>query len=131
MMNLRCAVNGDPRNTGKSREAELPELETHILSSVARQLMNRRWVKIGEQRLPVRRTSRKYLKIVNFAMNGLEYVAVEQNAAKSSYWAQLARKGHEVVQFIDVSTGRFVAVAVDGIVRVYRDMKQSGTNKAA
>jgi len=32
---------------------------------------------------------------------------------------QLAREGHEVVQFKDVNTNRFVAVVVDGKITVY------------
>ena len=98
-----------------------PVIDTALLSSVARQLMHRRRVRIRDRSLPVSRTSRLYLKIVNFPMCGREYAAIEQNATKPSYWGQLARHGNEVVQFKDVQTGRFVAVAVDGVVREYRN----------
>ena len=87
--------------------------------------MNRRWVRIGVRILPVQRSNRKFLKIVNFFMSGRQYMAIEQTAAKASYWAQLARKGHEVVQIKDVITGRFVAAVVDGIVKVYRDTAEA------
>ncbi len=100
-----------------------PETDTALLSSVARQLLNRRRVVIEGRRLPIRRSSRQYLRMVNFTMNGREFLAIEQNAAKASHWAQLARAGHEVVQFKDVMTGRFVAVAVDGTVREYAAMR--------
>jgi hypothetical protein len=81
--------------------------------------MSRRRVTIQGRSLPVGRTSRKYLRMLNFIMNGRQYMAIEQNAAKPSYWGELARRGHEVVQFKDVETDRFVAVAVDGVVKEY------------
>jgi hypothetical protein len=98
-------------------------MDAALLSSVARQLMSRRRIKIGDETLPVHRTSRQYLKTVNFTMHGREYMAVEQNCAKPSYWAKLARAGHEVVQFIDLATGRFVGVAVDGAIKEYAGMR--------
>ena len=52
-------------------------------------------------------------------MDGREYQAIEQNAEKPSRWGQLAREGYQVVQFKDVGTNRFVAVAVDGEVTIY------------
>ena len=57
--------------------------------------------------------------------------AIEQNAAKPSYWGQLARQGHEVVQFKDVTTGRFVAVAVDGVVKEYRWKRPATERRSA
>jgi hypothetical protein len=52
-------------------------------------------------------------------MDGGEYQAIEQNPEKPSRWGQLAKEGHQVVQFKDVETNRFVAVAVAGKVKVY------------
>ncbi len=102
---------------------QAPEIDTALLSSVAKQLLRRRGVVIEGRRLPIRRSSRQYLRMVNFTMKGREFLAIEQNAAKPSYWGQLARAGHEVVQFKDVLTGHFVAVAVDGAVREYAAMR--------
>jgi hypothetical protein len=48
-----------------------------------------------------------------------EYQAIEQNPEKPSRWGQLAKKGHQVVQFKDVETNKFVAVSLDEKVRVY------------
>jgi hypothetical protein len=45
--------------------------------------------------------------------------SIEQNASKPSRWGQLAREGPQVVQFKNVGTNKFVAVAVDGEVTVY------------
>ena len=43
--------------------------------------------------------------------------SLEQNPNTDSRWAQLARKGHKVMQFLDA--GRYVGVVVDGKVTVY------------
>jgi len=42
---------------------------------------------------------------------------LEQNPNTDSRWAQLARKGHKVMQFLDA--GRYVGVVVDGKVTLY------------
>jgi hypothetical protein len=52
-------------------------------------------------------------------MDGRRYAAIEQNPGKPSQWGQLARSGHQVVQFKDVQTNRFVAVTVDGEAKEY------------
>jgi hypothetical protein len=90
-----------------------------LLSSVARQLLNADEVEVEGKRLTVRRTSKQGLRTVTFTMGGLQYAAIEQNPEKPSRWGQLARSGHQVVQFKDVQANRFVAVAVDGKAREY------------
>ncbi len=52
-------------------------------------------------------------------MDGREYAAIEQDPDKPSRWGELARAGHQVVQFKDVATNRFVAVSVDGEITEY------------
>ncbi len=94
-------------------------LDTVILASVAQQMMSSNAVDLRGQRLPVRRTSVHRLRTVFFRMDDREYEAIEQNPAKPSRWGQLAREGHQVVQFKDVQTNKFVAVAVDGRVTLY------------
>ncbi len=76
-------------------------------------------VEVGGRRLRVLRTSRQGLRTVTFAMEGHEYAAIEQNPNKPSKWGELARSGHPVVQFRDVESNRFVAVAVDGEAKEY------------
>ncbi len=98
-------------------------LDTTLLSSVAKEMMSADEVEMEGKRLPVRRTSRQGLRFVNFVMGGREYSAIEQNPEKPSRWGGLARSGHQVVQFKDVQTNRFVAVAVDG------EMKEYGAGK--
>src|ERR1035437_3502395 len=94
-------------------------LDTALLSSIATQLMTGNVVEVDAKRIPVRRTSAHRFKTVSFTMDGREYQAIEQNAEKPSRWGQLAREGHQVVQFKDVGTNKFVAVVVDGEVTVY------------
>ena len=55
-------------------------------------------------------------------MDGREYQAIEQNAEKPSRWGELARKGHQVVQFKHAATNRFLA-AVDGKSRCTAELK--------
>lgn len=93
--------------------------DTSLLSSIATQLMSGKEVDVNGKRLAVRRTSRQGLKTVTFEMEGRKYAAIEQNPSKPIRWGQLARSGHKVVQFKDEQTNRFVAVAVDGKVKVY------------
>jgi hypothetical protein len=52
-------------------------------------------------------------------MGAKEYQAIQQNPEKPSRWGKLAREGHRVVQFRDLETEKYVAVAVDGKVREY------------
>ncbi len=77
-------------------------LDTTLLSTIARQLMSADEVEVEGKRLPVRRTSKQGLRTVTFTMGGRQYAAIEQNPGKPSRWGQLARSGHQVVQFKDV-----------------------------
>lgn len=90
-----------------------------MLQSVAEQMMEAAQVMAGGKSFPVKRTSSKRLKTVRFEVNGRAYQAIEQNPDKPSRWGQLARAGHRVVQFRDIETGKYVAVAVDDDVREY------------
>jgi hypothetical protein len=94
-------------------------LDTDMLESVATQLLAGDYVEVAGKRVRVRRTSARRLRRVGFEMNDRHYEAIEQNPDKPSRWGQLAREGHQVVQFKDAETNRFVAVAVDGKAQVY------------
>lgn len=89
-------------------------LDTNLLRSIATQLMSGAAVEVKGKSLRVWWTSRQRLKAVNFKMNGQNYQAIEQNQDKQTRWARLARAGHQVVQFKNVQTNKFIAVAVDG-----------------
>jgi hypothetical protein len=94
-------------------------LDIALMESIADQLMAGVQAKVEGKALPVKRTSYQRLKMVKFDMNGREYQAIEQNPEKPSRWGQLARAGHKVVQFRNLATGKYVAVAVDGKVKEY------------
>jgi hypothetical protein len=94
-------------------------MNTELLSSVAVQLLAGDYVEVGGKRILVRRTSASRLRRAAFVMDGHRYEAIEQNPEKPSRWGGLARAGHQVVQFKDAETNRFVAVAVDGKARWY------------
>ena len=65
----------------------------------------------------VRRTSRKRLRHVDFTFQSQELRGLEQNPDTPSRWAQLARQGKQVMQFL--SAGRYLAVVVDGTLHHY------------
>lgn len=102
-------------------------LDTELLSSVAKQMMSGTTVEVNGKRIPVRRTSAHRFRTVAFEMDGREYQAIEQNSDKPSRWGQLAREGHQVVQFKDAEQNKFFAVSVDGKIRVYRHDKGADT----
>jgi hypothetical protein len=66
---------------------------------------------------PVRRTSRSKLREVDFRFEGQRLRGLEQNPKTSSRWAQLAREGKKVMQFL--SDRRYIANVVDGKVQFY------------
>jgi hypothetical protein len=102
-----------------------PTSEFHnLLPSIAAQLMIGSKVVIREaagqeQSANVTRVGAGRLRTVRVTINGREIQAIEQNRTKPSRWGQLARKGHQVVQFQDVATRKYLAVVVDGKVTEY------------
>src|SRR5436190_18611026 len=77
-------------------------------------------VKLENRSFPVRRTSRSRLREVDFQFEGYELRGLEQNPKTASRWAQLARQGKKVMQFLQQR--RYVAVVVDRKVQFYRDV---------
>jgi|SRR5437667_9269659 hypothetical protein len=74
-------------------------------------------VTLEGRNFPVRRTSRSRLRDVDFQFEGHELRGLEQNPETASRWAQLARKGKKVMQFLQ--RRRYIAVVVDGKVQFY------------
>jgi|SRR5580700_853257 hypothetical protein len=99
-------------------------IEDETLKSIATQLMTSTAVSVDGKFIPVRTTSRQHLRTAAFTVGGHEYQAIEQNPEKPSRWGQLARSGHQVVQFKDAENNRFVAVVVDGEVTYYGASKK-------
>jgi hypothetical protein len=97
------------------------------LVEVWRQTMveNANIVVIGTEHYPVRRTPKRGLRQVDFVFDGNEIRGLEQNPETKSRWAQLARSGKKMMQFL--SEGRYVANVVDGKVTLYG--RRSGTGR--
>ena len=74
-------------------------------------------VELEGQTFPVRTTPKKRLREVDFVFDHQELRGLEQNPETASRWAQLARRGHKVMQFL--AAGRYVANVVDGKVTRY------------
>ena len=74
-------------------------------------------VELGGKSYSVRSTPRKGLRQVDFVYDGNEIRGLEQNPDTKSRWAQLARSGKKVMQFL--SEGRYVANVVDGKMNLY------------
>jgi hypothetical protein len=64
--------------------------------------------------------SRKSIRDTKIVLRG-----IEQNPKTESRWAQLARAGHKVMQFL--SAGRYIGNVVDGKVTIYGGRKKTGT----
>ena len=86
---------------------------------------NTKFVVLGTERYPVRRTPKRGLRQVDFVLDGNEIRGLEQNPETKSRWAQMARAGKKVMQFL--SEGRYVANVVDGKVNLYGS--RAGTNR--
>jgi hypothetical protein len=80
------------------------------LISVWRQVLveDTKSVTLEGRSFPVRRTSRSRLREVDFQFEGHEFRGLEQNPQTASRWAQLARQGKKVMQFLQQR--RYIAV---------------------
>ena len=74
-------------------------------------------VELGKERYSVRRTPKRGLRQVDFVFDEIALRGLEQNPQTKSRWAQIARSGKKVMQFL--SDGRYVANVVDGKVTLY------------
>jgi len=78
---------------------------------------NAKEVELGKERYPVRQTPKRGLRHVDFVFDGKKIRGLEQNPETKSRWAQMARSGKKVMQFL--SKGHYVANVVDGKVTLY------------
>ncbi len=83
-------------------------------------------VTVEGRNFPVRRTSRSRLREVDFEFEGHRLRGLEQNPETASRWAQLARQGKKVMQFLQQR--RYFAVVVDGKVQFYGRRPLSDSN---
>jgi hypothetical protein len=82
-------------------------------------------VELEGQKFVVRETPRKRLQEVDFVFGGQVFRGVEQNPETGSNWAQMAREGHKVMQFL--VAGRYVGNVADGKVTKYGGKQYQGT----
>src|SRR3974390_1739612 len=88
-------------------------------------VQNTKTVELGPVSYPVRRTPNRGLRQVDFVFDGNEIRGLEQNPQTKSRWAQMARSGKKVMQFL--SEGRYVANVVDGKVTLYGPVRNGRT----
>ena len=74
-------------------------------------------VELGTERHSVRLTPRRHLREVDFTFDGNKIRGLEQNPETKSRWAQMARSGKKVMQFLH--GGRYMANVVAGKVTLY------------
>ena len=86
---------------------------------------NAKFVVLEKERHPVRLTPKRSLRQVDFVLDGDEIRGLEQNPDTKSRWAQMARSGRKVMQFL--TEGRYVANVVDGKVTLYG--RRAGTGR--
>jgi hypothetical protein len=86
---------------------------------------NAKVVELGNMRYPVRHTSRHGLRQVDFAFKGREIRGLEQNPHTKSRWAQFARSGKKVMQFL--IEGRYAGNVAGGTVTLYGSARGDGT----
>ena len=84
------------------------------LLSVWRQALveGKKRVTVGDDSYPVQRTAKRKLAQVDFEFAGQRIRGLEQNPATASRWAELARKGAKVMQFL--IGGHYIAAVSDG-----------------
>jgi len=95
-------------------------LDAKLLAEVARQVFaGGETVTTPSGTARVERASKQALLRVEFDAGERRLLGIEQNPKQAGRWAQMARAGHEVVQFRDARTGAYVANVVDGEVTLY------------
>jgi hypothetical protein len=97
----------------------MPDTLEDALISVWRQTLveDRKTVELAGQSYPVRQTARRHLRQVDFIFDGEQLRGLEQNPETKSRWAQLARAGKKVMQFL--SEERYLANVAGGKVTLY------------
>src|SRR5215475_834002 len=95
-----------------------PKFEQCIISVWQQTLVeSAKRVVVGGDSYSVRRTAKSKLAQVDFEFQGEPFRALEQNPKTQSRWAQLARKGEKVMQFLQ--GGRYIAVVHGGKIFTY------------
>jgi len=78
---------------------------------------NANTVELETKTYPVQRSAKRGLRQVDFVFDGNDIRGLEQNPDTKSRWAQMARSGKKVMQFL--SERRYIANVADGKVTLY------------
>jgi hypothetical protein len=98
-----------------TKEPEKSQLDNALLSVWRQALLERKKrVTLGDDSYPVQHTAKNKLAQVDFDFAGQRIRGLEQNPATGSRWAELARNGANVMQFL--IAGRYMAAVSDGKV---------------
>src|ERR1700674_5477312 len=84
---------------------------------------NAKVVVLVTERYSVQQTPKRQLRQVDFVFEGNKIRGLEQNPETKSRWAQMARSGKKVMQFL--SEGRYVANVVAENVTMYSRRAES------
>src|SRR5215510_7187778 len=104
--------------TSSNKPAQDSELDEAMLAVWRQALLEKaKTVRVGEESYGVRRTAKHRLAQVDFEWEGQPFRGLEQNPQTTSRWAQMARRGAKVMQFL--SNGRYLAVVADGKITHY------------
>ena len=74
-------------------------------------------ISVNGRHFPVRSTPNRHWLQVDFSWSGDVVRGLAQNPETSSRWAQLAREGHRVMEFL--SRGQYIGTVIDGKVAFY------------
>jgi hypothetical protein len=100
-----------------------PEFDTAVLSVWQQALVDgARSVTLDGAVYPIRKTPKHALAQVDFKLGGQTLRGLEQNPQTASRWAQMARKGAKVMQFL--AGGRYLAVVADGKITHYGGVRK-------
>jgi hypothetical protein len=103
-----------------------PSLE-EIFIAVTEQVLvqNRKIITVAGDTFSVIATPRHKLKQINFRFDGREFRGLQQNPETKSRWAEMARSGKKVMQFLEA--GRYLAVVADGkLISFGKSPRRSG-----
>jgi len=103
-------------------DSEKQDLDAALLSVWRQALIEgKKRVQVGDDSYPVQSTAKRKLAQVDFEFAGQRIRGLEQNPATGSRWAELARNGAKVMQFL--TAGRYIAAVSDGKITHFGSRK--------
>lgn len=97
---------------------EMPDLSSVLMDVWSQVLLHdSKVVRLGSETFPVIRSKKKRFRQVYFVFDGMSITGLEQNPDAKSNWAEMAREGIKVMQF--VQNGKYIGVVAAGKVTLY------------